>query len=168
MRKNIMKCAALCGLIPAIAFAEPGFMEGPLPGEDMPMESGPNHHPDDAPKHRPSPRERLMKMLGDLNLTEAQKGQIEALLNKDETEIRGKFKAERKAKAELRRLAFSTEYTDDKAKALLAKSLPMHEQFMLQKARLDNAVFKLLTPEQQQKLQQRPAHGEPPPDDKPQ
>jgi Spy/CpxP family protein refolding chaperone len=132
------------------------------------MEQGSKQKPDDAPKHRPAPRDRLMKMLDGLNLTDAQKGQIEALLDKNEAEIRSQFKAEREAKTELRRLAFSAEYTDDKAKALLAKSLPAHEQLMLQKARLDNAVFKLLTPEQQQQLQQRPTRGEQPPGDKPQ
>lgn len=163
MRRNMMKYAAICSLIPAMAFAEPGFMDGPPPGEGMPMPQGTHRFPDGAHGHRPSPRDMLMKSLSELNLTETQQSQIKALLNKDEAEIHSQFETLHEVHGELRRLALSTAYSDDKAKAIAAKAQPVHEQLMLHKAHVDNEIFKLLTPEQQQKWQQHPMMDGPPP-----
>jgi Spy/CpxP family protein refolding chaperone len=94
-----------------------------------------------------------MKLMDEVKVTDAQKKQIEELLKANEEKIRSSFKAEREIHEELHRIGFSADYSDDKVKALLAKMQPAHEQAVLEKARLHNAIFKLLTPEQQKKLQ---------------
>jgi len=61
---------------------------------------------------------------------------------------------------EIHQLSFSNDYGDDKIQALLDQADAIHKETALQKARLDNAIFKLLTKEQQEKLQSKMAHFE--------
>lgn len=167
MRTIFLKFAAICSLLPALALAEPESLPVPAPGDDMSMDSWSAPRPGPGPHRgghgqRFSPRDRLMKLMEDINVTEAQKQQIEALLKANEEKIRSSFKTEREARRELHRIGFSDDYSDDKVKALLAKLQPAHEQVVLEKARIDNAIFKLLTPEQQKQLQERLSREEKP------
>ena len=156
MRNTLVKLAFICSLLPALAFA--GSDTAPPAGDDMPTDawsapgSGYGHHRGGG-KHRFSHRDRMMKLMEKVNVTDAQKKQIDALLKANEDKIRSSFQAQHETWRELHHVGFSADYSDDKVKALLAKLQPIHEQAVLEKARLDNAIYKLLTPEQQKKLQ---------------
>ncbi|MGR8934497.1 MAG: Spy/CpxP family protein refolding chaperone [Gammaproteobacteria bacterium] len=138
----------LLTLLPVLALANPprpGDFPGDFPPEDMPHRP-PGHHPGgDGDK-------RLPPFLHDIDLSEQQQSQIKNLVDAQRNALKAKWHDERKIRSELERLSFSGDYSEAKAQALIEKSLAVHREIALQKSRLDNAVFKLLTPEQQQKL----------------
>jgi protein CpxP len=164
MRNTLVKFVAICSLLPLLALAEPNPTPEPPAGDEMGSDAWSVPGPGPGPgagfgrhrggfKHHAAPHQRLMKLMDEVKATDAQKKQIEELLKAHDEKMRNSFKDVREIHMEMRRIGFSADYSDDKVKALLAKLQPVHEQQALEKARLHNAIFKLLTPEQQKKLQ---------------
>ncbi|MFZ2168794.1 MAG: Spy/CpxP family protein refolding chaperone, partial [Methylococcaceae bacterium] len=100
----------------------------------------------------------LPLLLHQINLTEKQRGEINTLVNARRAEIDAKLEEVRSIGMEIQRLSFSNDYSDSKLQMLFDKSSPIHREAALQKSRLNNAIFKLLTREQQEKLQTIMAH----------
>lgn len=130
---------ALTLLLPLSVFASPN--EG---GEDEPCH--PPHH------GRMQEGDRLPRFLLPLNLTEKQRTDITELLKTQREAIKEKMKVGKKAHGELRRLAFSADYSEEKAKALVEQNAKLLEEGAIAKSKLDHSIFLLLTPEQQAQL----------------
>jgi len=137
-------------LLPEIALADPQ-MYGEPPFGGMPPSK--HHRPEHDEAHLPG-------FLHQLDLGETQQNEIKALVKAHRTEFDAKLKNARSIGKEIHQLSFSNDYSDDKIQALLDKADAIHKETALQKARLDNAIFKLLTKEQQEKLQSKMAHFE--------
>jgi Spy/CpxP family protein refolding chaperone len=140
MRKLLL----ILALLPAMALANPP-MHGDYPCGDMP--SSEHHRPE------PDDEERMPRFLHRIDLTNKQRTEVKTLLKAHRAEIDAKLEAAKNIGKEIHRLVFSYDYNDDKIQALFNKADVIHREMALQKSRLDNAVFKLLTAEQQKKLQ---------------
>jgi Spy/CpxP family protein refolding chaperone len=148
---------AMLGLalsIPLTLHAEP---PGPLPM------GGPGGSPGFFPPHGGpfNGGEQLPPFLIDLNLSESQRSQILEVFKTQGAGLREKFEARRKVDDELRRLALSADYNEDKAKTLADNSAKIAAEAALIHAKIDQAAFKLLTPQQQQQLKERMDKQEP-------
>jgi Spy/CpxP family protein refolding chaperone len=105
--------------------------------------------------------EHLPPHLKELNLSDSQRGQITELFKTAGANLRGKLEAGGKIHEELMRLSLSADYTEDKAKALAGSAAQIVGEGALAHAKLDQAVYRLMTPAQQQQLQEwlaRPEH----------
>lgn len=131
-------------LFPAIALAKPP-MHGDYPCGDMPFSE---HH-----RSEPDEEERMPRFLHRIDLTDKQRTEVKTLLKAHRAETDAQMEAAKSIGKEIHRLVFSYDYNDDKIQALFNKANVIHREMALQKSRLDNAVFKLLTAEQQKKLQ---------------
>jgi periplasmic protein CpxP/Spy len=98
----------------------------------------------------------LPRHLQNLNLSAEQRTKIVELLKTQEPALQDKAKAGWNAHNDLRNLALSADYTPDKAKALSETSVRIMTEGALLHAGLDNAIYLLLTPEQQQQFKQQP------------
>ena len=97
--------------------------------------------------------DRLPPFLDKIDLNATQKTAIKRLLDSRKAEFEAGFDQNKTARQALHKLSFSNEYSDEKARELIEKTADAHKAAALQKAGLDNAIYKLLTSEQQQKLQ---------------
>lgn len=145
MRKLLL----MLTLLPAIALANPK-MFGEPPCGDMP----PKHH------GAAGGGERLPGFLHQIDLSEKQQTEIKTLLKAHHAEIDANLQEARKIGTEIHRLSFSNDYSDAKIQSLFDKAAAIHRETALRKSGLDNAIFKLLSGEQQQKLQAKMAHLE--------
>lgn len=139
MRKLIL---ILC-LSPILAFARP-----PMPGEPP---CGHLHPP--KPPMGADGEAGLPPFLEKLDLSSQQKTGIQVLLKARHGEFAGKFAEVQKLEAEIRRLSFFKDYSEDRVQTLSNKAAVLHGELMVQHSRLDNAIFKLLNVDQQEKLQ---------------
>lgn len=98
-------------------------------------------------------QDHLPPFLEGLNLTDKQQTDIKALLKENHSDIETKFEAMKSLKQEMHKLSFSNDFTDEKLKALFDKGTITHNEMVLKKAHLDNSIFHLLNPQQQQQLQ---------------
>jgi len=131
-------------LLPAIALAN-RQMPGELSCGDMPP---PPMHPIPTGGILPLPL-----ILHQLNLTETQQSEIKTLVKAHCGEIGAKQETLKSVGGKIHRLTFSNGYSDDQIKKLFDQADVIHREIALQKSRLDNAIFRLLTGEQQKKLQ---------------
>ncbi len=141
MRKLLL----ILSLLPTLALANPQ-MNGEPHFEDMP----PHKHHKTA-----DGEERLPGFLHQIDLSEKQQTEIKALVKAHSAEIDAKLENMRSIGTKIHRLSFSNDYSDDKIKALFDQAAAVHRETALQKSRLNNAIFRLLTGEQQKKLQSR-------------
>lgn len=86
-----------------------------------------------------------------LDLSEAQRDQIFKLRHEAAPTLREKGKAVRAARAELRQLGKAAEFDDSKAQALTQQVANAEAAFMLERLRLQQQVYAVLTPEQRAK-----------------
>lgn len=139
MRKFLL----ILNLLPALAFANP------LPGEHPPH--GGFGKP---PMHRfMNDGDHLPPFLDDIDLSDQQESEIKSLLKSQAGKIGETMKKEHAIKKQLHQLSFSNDYSAEKAQALIEQTQSIHKEIALQKSQLDNAIFKLLTAEQQSRLQ---------------
>lgn len=95
---------------------------------------------------------RLPPYLDGLNLTTQQEADIKILLKTEFGDRGSRQESEHAAIADLHALSFSTDYSEDKAKSLLEKSVSTHQQMALAKSKVDHAIFMMLTASQQETL----------------
>lgn len=96
--------------------------------------------------------ERAMR---DLNLTEAQRDQIFKIRHAQQPEVRAQMKVLREARTELRTLAASDGYTDAKAREIAERASKAGTEMAVLMAHGQNEFYKVLTPEQRKKLDER-------------
>jgi Spy/CpxP family protein refolding chaperone len=152
MNKKLIKIFAVIGLIPVIAFANPlADYSDPLFSKEPPCEKGVPHHP--PGHHGMKFGEHLPPYLHDIELTDAQKQSIKALIQKTQATFQGKEKAGIEYRLYIQQKVFSKDYSDEKIAGMIKKSLTQHEENGLNMAKLDHAIYELLTPPQQQQVQ---------------
>ncbi|WP_446810272.1 Spy/CpxP family protein refolding chaperone [Methylomonas sp. 2BW1-5-20] len=95
---------------------------------------------------------QLPPYLKKLELSDKQEADIKGLLKAEFGDSRSRFDEDHALRAELHALSFSADYNEAKAKALLEKSVAIHQQLALEKSKIDNAIFLLLTAPQQAQL----------------
>jgi Spy/CpxP family protein refolding chaperone len=146
MRKILLTLA----LFPALVLANPPGLGQP------PVGDGPQHG-----KHHQAGHEHgenfLPRFLHDIELTDKQRTDIKTLIKTHHEQLAAKGDASKEIHKEIQRLIFSKDFNEDKLLPLLDQAAESHKKNILENANLDNAVFKLLTPEQQQKLQSKVA-----------
>jgi len=141
MRKLLL----ILSLLPVIALANP-----PRHGDAYFGDMGPPRH------HRHADGEEgVPRFLHKIDLTEKQQTETKALVKAHHAETNTKHEDAKKIGTQIHRLSFSNDYSDDKVQVLFDEAAVIHREMALQKSRLDNAIFKLLTSEQQQKLQSK-------------
>jgi Spy/CpxP family protein refolding chaperone len=146
MRKMLL----ILTLLPTIALAFPfGHDEGPC-GDQPPL----GHHGFEGG------REHLPRFLKDLNLSDDQQTAIKNLLKSGGSDLEAKHEAAQKIHQEIQSLSFSADYTEAKAQAIIDKGIALRNELDLKKTSLDNAIYKLLNAEQQQKLKANLAQGD--------
>jgi len=140
MRKLLL----ILTLLPVIALAQAN-MDDEASCHDMPFFK---HHKSEEGEGR------LPRFLQRIDLTEKQQTEIKALLKSQRGEIEAKMKDAKSVGKEIHQLSFSNDYSTVKIQALLDKATGLHKEMALQKSSMDNAIFKLLSQEQQKKLQE--------------
>lgn len=150
MKKEAAKILALIGVIPVIAFANPGaekhdplFCNKPAYEEGMPH---PFKHPGKEFQNQ------LPPYLHRIELKETQKESIKGLMEKAQSTIKDRKKFGVESHISLQEQIFSKDYSAEKVADMIRKQSAQHEEHELNKARLDRAIYELLTPEQQQQV----------------
>lgn len=136
------KLVLILGLLPLAVMAKPPYGEQHDGGKPPMHRFGEGHGGQHLPRY-----------LKKLDLSEKQEADIKSLLKTKFDDSRSRFEEDHALRAELHALSFSADYNEEKAKALLEKSTAIHQQLALEKSKLDNAIFLLLTAPQQEKLQ---------------
>jgi Spy/CpxP family protein refolding chaperone len=145
----LMAGMAAAAMSPASAqHMSPGFPPPP-PGLDIPH------------------GEPLPPFLRGLVLSEEQQDRIFDLQQAARAAQRGRVKALMRARDELRQLSLSMEFDEARARRLAEAMAAAQAELELQRARIDQQLVKLLTPEQRSQLLRRPPpearDGLPPP-----
>jgi len=91
-----------------------------------------------------------------LDLTDAQKTEIQALMEQHRSSMSRPDKETRAAhRAEMQALMTSGNFDEAKAKEIIEQRQQVREQHMLERMKLHNQIYNLLTPEQQAKFKER-------------
>ncbi len=152
MNKKLIKIFVVIGLIPVIAFANPlADYSEPLFSKEPPCEQGMPHHP--PGHHGVKFGKHLPPYLHNIDLTDAQKQSIKALIQKTQAAMEGKEKAGIEYRRYIQEQVFSKDYSHEKIAGMIKKSMAQDEENSLSMAKLDHAIFELLTPPQQQQVQ---------------
>lgn len=151
MNKKLMNTFAFIGLVPVIAFAnplaeysDPLFSNEPTSAHGMP-------HPPGHPGVEFG--EHLPPYLHGIDLTEDQQNNIKELIKKNKSSMQGKEKAGFEYRLYIQQQVFSKDYSDEKIVGMIKKQVAQHEENEINMAKLDHAIFEVLTPEQKQQVQ---------------
>lgn len=152
--RSTLRTAALVGLLSGaslVAVAMPG--------------AG-NHHNGDAcgmaaHQHGMGAMHQWHGALHRLNLSDAQHDQVFELMHGQAKERHSLMRQLRQVQADLRSAAQAPQFDDAKAQALAHEQAKLTAQQLLLDVQLESKIRALLTPEQRQQLNQRPAghHG---------
>jgi len=143
-----MKTRLLAACILASGFAclasVPAAAMPPLPAAaEMPA-------PEGMPGHPPLP-----PFLHGVKLTEEQQDKLFAIMHGAMLGLYAKTKESHKAHEDLQRLSLSADFDETKAKKLADSAARAQSEVELMRARTDQQVFRLLTPEQRQMIEGR-------------
>jgi len=139
-----------------------GEMHGPMggPGPDGPM-GGPMRGGMEGPMGAHMGRHMLPP---GVQLTEAQKDKMFELHHAQQPAMRALMKTIRKAHEELQSLVAADSFDEARARAVAASGAQAGTELALLHARTENAVYRLLTPEQRKLVEAcRPNGATPPP-----
>ena len=99
-------------------------------------------------------------MLQDIDLKEDQKSEIKKLVEAQQTDKRNDMKSHWELRKKLNQLAFNDRLDQNKLEAIINEATESHADRLAKKAKLNNAIFNVLTAEQKQQLQQKMAESE--------
>lgn len=116
---------------------------------------GPDH---EGPGGPGMPPPLMAPFLHGIELTDAQQDKVFAILHAEMPYLREQHKAAMKAHEALRALSGSAQFDDAKAAALAQAGAQAMANIELQRARTEQKLLALLTPEQRKQLAERPAH----------
>ena len=152
MNKKMLKIFAVLGVIPVIAFANPlTEYSDPLFSKEPPCEQGMPHYP--PGHHGMKFGEHLPPYLHGINLTEAQQKSIKELIQKNKDAMEGKEKAGIEYHLYIQQQVFSKDYSDENIAGKIKKQVAQYEENEINMAKVDHAIFEVLTPEQKQRVQ---------------
>lgn len=150
-------------LVSALAIATPLAVMAQQVGNAGPGERGPGahkkghfhkgHHGHHGNFHRAGMHSG--HMLRGLDLTQAQRDKLFELRHAQAPKVRELGKTLRSSRQELRQLSMSDSFDDAKAKQLADSASQAGAELALLRAQLQNETFKILTPEQREKLAKR-------------
>lgn len=104
--------------------------------------------------HGPGGGDEMLKFFTEkLNLTDAQQEQAKAILQKERPTIKPLFQQSRQIEQQLHQLAEGT-YDEAKARTLATQKAQIEVEMTVQRTRLHNQLFQLLTADQQTQLKQ--------------
>ncbi len=148
MRNKLM----MVSLIPALFLAAPAMAD-----EHKSCEEG-GKYSEMNKKHKE--HDGIPRMLKGIDLTDAQKTEIKSLVEAQHQDKKTGMKSHWQTHKQLAKLSFAEKVDQAKLDAIIADSTAAHEKRLADRAQLNNQIFKLLTPEQQQQLQQKMAEYE--------
>jgi Spy/CpxP family protein refolding chaperone len=94
-----------------------------------------------------------------LNLTDAQQAQVKAILQKERPAMKPLFQQSHQIDLQLREYAQGT-YDEAKVRALAAQKAQVEVELTVQKTRIHNELFQVLTADQQAKMKEMEARHE--------
>ncbi|WP_417549211.1 Spy/CpxP family protein refolding chaperone [Methylophaga sp.] len=148
MRNKLM----MVSLIPALFLAAPAMAD-----EHKSCEVG-GKYSEMNKKHKE--HDGIPRMLKSIDLTDAQKAEIKTLVEAQHKDKKSTMKSHWQTHKQLAELSFAETVDQSKLDAIIADTTAAHEKRLADRAQLNNQIFKLLTPEQQQQLQQKIAEYE--------
>lgn len=89
-----------------------------------------------------------------LNLSDAQRTQMKAVMTKEKPTLSPLFKQMAGVRSQLRQLAMSDNFDEGKARELATQQTQAMTELTVQKARIQSELYQLLTPDQKTKLSQ--------------
>jgi len=98
-------------------------------------------------------------MVKSLNLTDDQKTQLKAIMQKERPTMKPLFEQSRQIEKQLRQYAEGT-YDEAKVRTLAAQKAQVEVELTVQKTRIHNQLFQLLTADQQAKMKDMEAQHE--------
>lgn len=143
---------SLTRLTAVIAFMQ-GVSSLAVAGEDFAPPFPPPHPPFASGDKSFSP-DRLPPYLENIKLTDAQQTRIKAILTKLHDEMKAQGVTGKEAHKTLHELAFSDDYSEDKAKVLAEETARNSSGFALAISRTDHAIYQELTPEQKSEVKE--------------
>lgn len=144
---------------------------GPLPGLEMPQQGlpmaperdggppGPRTGFPDPHGAGPEAGTPMLPQLSGLDLTEAQRDKVFAVLHAQAPLVREKVKAARRAHDDLRQLVRSTDYDPAKARQLVDAGARAQADLALLRADAEHEIYMALTAEQRRRLAEAPQPG---------
>lgn len=136
------KLLILLSLIPMAAVA--------MPSDDGAKQCGDKHHHMKTKKSGDVPF-----YLRDMDLSDAQKAQLKTMMEKKHADKKADKTAYWENKKAIKQLTKAETLDEAALEQLVDKSLVMHKEHAMQRARFHHEMFQLLTPEQQQQLEQK-------------
>ena len=112
--------------------------------------------PPPPPMHGPGfgSGEHMLKFFTDkLNLTDAQQEQAKAILQKERTTLKPLMQQSRQMEQQLHQFAEGA-YDETKVRTLATQKAAVEAELAVQRTRIHNELFQLLTPDQQSKLKE--------------
>lgn len=103
--------------------------------------------------------ERMGFFARELNLTDDQKAQMKAIMQKERPAMKPLFEQSHQIDLQLRQYAQGT-YDEAKVRALAAQKAKVEIELTVQRTRIHNELFQVLTPDQQSQLKQMEANHE--------
>jgi protein CpxP len=100
---------------------------------------------------------RLGFFADSLNLNDAQRAQVKSILQKEHPVIKPLFEQSRQIEQQLRQYAEGT-YDEAKVRALATQKAQVEVELTVQKTRIHNELFQVLTPDQQAQMKEFEAH----------
>ncbi|QSX40692.1 Spy/CpxP family protein refolding chaperone [Shewanella cyperi] len=121
-----------------------------------------HEHGEDRGENGPGMHQGMRHMFRNLDLTEEQEAQIKSLM-KEQRQARSEQQDESERethRSKMLALVSASKFDENVARALIAEQQQHHEEGMLNFMKLQQQVYQLLTPEQQEKFRQQFAeHG---------
>lgn len=147
MRNKLM----MLSMIPALFLAAPVMADKHESCEDKDKYGDMKNHK----QHDGIPR-----MLKGIELTEEQKTEIKKMVEVQEIDKKEDMRSHWELYKKLNQLAFNDRLDQNKLENIINEATEAHADKLAQKAKLNNAIFNVLTPEQQQQLKQKIAEFE--------
>ena len=94
-----------------------------------------------------------------LDLTDAQKAQLKTIMQKEKPTIKPLFQQSHQIELQMRQYAEGT-YDEAKVRALATQKAQVEAELEVQKTRIHNEMFQILTPDQQTKMKEAEASRE--------
>jgi Spy/CpxP family protein refolding chaperone len=96
----------------------------------------------------------------ELNLTDEQKTQAKAILQKDRATVKPLMQQSREIELQMRQSAEGSTFDEAKVRSLATQKSQVEAELDVQRTRIHNQLFQILTPEQQSKMKELEAQHE--------
>jgi Spy/CpxP family protein refolding chaperone len=96
----------------------------------------------------------------ELNLTDEQKTQVKTIMQKEHATMKPLFQQSHQIELQMRQSAEGTTYDEAKVRTLATQKATVEAELDVQKTRIHNELFQILTPDQQSKMKELEAQHE--------